>query len=311
MTIPRLADGAVRERRAVVRTDAGDLMTRYLVAGPVGAPPLVLLHGDGDSAISWRWVMPALASSYRVYAPDFPGFGDSAKPAPPQTDYSPSFFARFLGAFLDALGHERAVVIGSSLGGLVAIRFALDAPERVTALGLVGSAGLGRAINPGFPSLTIPGWGELAIAWAKTPLGAEQRAWWRSVLLFANPGRVPAAWLAEQDRLARLPGFMEATVAALRAVVDPGGQRYLVLGELSRLSVPTLVAWGTDDLVFPAAQARAAVARLPRGRLALIPDCGHLPHVECPDRFVAALAPFLAEGVQPAQFVGRAVAAVG
>ncbi len=172
----RFDDGAVRERRAIVRTDSGDLMTRYLTAGPVGAPPLVLLHGDGDSAVSWRWVMPELAASYRVYAPDFPGFGDSAKPAPRGADYSPPFFARFVGAFLDALGHERAIVIGSSLGGLVAIRFALDAPGRVGALGLVDSAGLGRAINPSFPSLTLTGWGELATAWAKTPLGAEQRA---------------------------------------------------------------------------------------------------------------------------------------
>ena len=102
------------------------LPTRYLTAGE--GPPLLLLHGVGDNAFDWQWVMPALAHTYQVYSLDLPGSGGSAKPLP---DYSPAFFARFTTAFLDALGVERAAVVGNSLGGLVGLRLALSGPERV------------------------------------------------------------------------------------------------------------------------------------------------------------------------------------
>jgi pimeloyl-ACP methyl ester carboxylesterase len=127
---------AVEERRIEV----GGLPTRYLEAGT--GEPLVLLHALGESTSDWRWVLPALARTHRVYAPDLPGFGGSSKPA---ADYSPAFFERFAAGFLDALGLRRAAVVGNSLGGLVALRLALSEPARVGALVLVDSAGLGRS----------------------------------------------------------------------------------------------------------------------------------------------------------------------
>lgn len=95
--------------------------------------------------------------------------------------------------------------------------------------------------------------------------------------------------MAEQRRLARLPGFLEATLSALRAEIDLTGQREVSLDELPQLAMPTLVIWGALDGVFPPRQAPAAVERLPNGRLAVIPACGHLPHVEAPEEFVGAL----------------------
>lgn len=271
-------------------TRVDGLPVRYFAAGE--GPPLLLLHGNGDSAVSWRWVLPALARTHRVYAPDLPDFGDSGKPG---TDAPPTFFARFAARFLDTLGVTSAAVAGNSLGGLAALHLALTTPDRVTALALVDSAGLGWSLNPALAALALPGYGEWAMAWSKTPLGTVQRAWWRGAFLFANPERVPAAWLAEQDRLALLPGFLEATLAALRAVTGPGIQRDVLLARLPELTMPTLIVWGTDDRLFPVCQAHAAVTRLRQGRLALIPDCGHLPHVERPAEFVAALRAFLLE----------------
>ncbi len=270
------------------KIDVEGLPIRYLAAGE--GPPLVLLHALGESALDWRWVLPDLASNHHVYAPDLPGFGDSAKPA---ADYSPAFFARFAGAFLDALEVEHAAVAGNSLGGLAALRLALSEPSRVTALVLVDSAGLGREVNPALRLPALPGHGELAVFWGKTPPGAAGRAWLRVPLLFARPERVPPEWLQEQHRLAQLPGFLEAVVAALRAQIDIGGQREVLLDRLPRLQMPTLIVWGASDRVFPKSQAREAVARLEQGSLELIPDCGHLPHVERPDLFVAALDRFL------------------
>ncbi|MDQ5818677.1 MAG: alpha/beta fold hydrolase [Actinomycetota bacterium] len=265
------------------------LPIRYLSAGE--GPPLVLLHGAGDNSLDWRWVLPALARKHRVYAPDLPGSPDSARPA---ADYSPAFFERFVAAFVDALGIGRATFVGNSLGGLIALRLALSEPARVTALVLVDNAGLGRAVNPAFRSVNVPGPFEAAIPFWRTPVGAYQRAWGRTALLFAHPpGGVPREWLAEQCRLALWPGYLEAHLAALRALVSLLGQREVLLDRLPLLEVPTLVVWGARDRVFPESQARDAVAHLPEGSLAVIPDCGHMPHVECPDRFLAALGEFL------------------
>ena len=269
--------------------EVGGLPIRYLAGGE--GPPLVLLHGAGDNSLDWRWVLPALTATHRVYAPDLPGSPDSARPA---ADYSPAFFERFVASFLDALGIGRATFVGNSLGGLVAFRLALSEPTRVGALVLVDSAGLGPEVNPAFTSVKVPGPFEAAMPFWRTPVGAYQRAWGRTALLFAHPpGSVPREWLAEQRRLAQSPGYLEAHLSVLRALVGPFGQREVLVDRLGLLETPTLVVWGERDRVFPERQAREAVARLREGSLALIPNCGHMPHVECPDSFLAALDGFL------------------
>jgi pimeloyl-ACP methyl ester carboxylesterase len=133
----------------------------------------VLLHGAGDNSLDWRWVIPDLAATHRVYAPDLPGSPDSARPA---AAYSPAFFERFAVGFLDALGIGRATLVGNSLGGLVALRLALSEPARVTALVLADSAGLGSAVHPAFTSVNVPLLGEAAIPFWRTSVGAYQRA---------------------------------------------------------------------------------------------------------------------------------------
>ena len=230
------------------------LPIRYLAAGE--GPPLVLLHGAGDNSLDWRWVLPALARKHRVYAPDLPGSPDSARPA---ADYSPAFFERFVAAFVDALGIGPATFVGNSLGGLIALRLALSEPARVRALVLVDGAGLGSAVNPLFTSVNVPLLGEAAIPFWRTPVGAYQRAWGRTALLFAHsPKSVPREWLAEQCRLARSPGYLEAHLTALRALVGPFGQREVMVDRLGLLETPTLVVWGTRDRVFPESHARGA-----------------------------------------------------
>jgi pimeloyl-ACP methyl ester carboxylesterase len=237
------------------------LPIRYLTAGE--GPPMVLLHGAGDNALDWQWIMLTLAATHQVYAPDLPGSPDSARPA---ADYSPAFFERFVAAFVDALDIGRATFVGNSLGGLLALRLALSEPARVDALVLVDSAGLGRAVNPAFTSVNVPLLGEAAIPFWRTAVGAYQRAWGRTALLFAHPpGSVPREWLAEQCRLARSPGYLEAHLTALRTLVSPLGQREVLVNRLGLLEMPTLVVWGERDRVFPRSQAKRAVARLREG----------------------------------------------
>src|SRR5215207_7739594 len=275
----------VRERE--IRVEG--VRTRFLTAG--AGVPLVLLHGVGDNALDWRWAIPDLARDHVVYAPDLPGSGGSAKPE--AGGYSPASFERFVGSFLGTLGVERAAVVGNSLGGLAGLRFALSEPERVTALGLVASAGLGRKVSPALRSLSLPGYGGIAVAWGRRRPGAAQRALGRSALLFAHPWRVPQEWLKEQYRLARLPGFLKAQLATVRAQVGIRGQREVLLDRLPDLQTPTLVVWGERDRVLPPSQAHEAITRLPNGSLEHIPKCGHLPQVEYPERFASSLARFL------------------
>ncbi len=272
--------------------DIDGLRIHYLTAGE--GRPMVLLHALSESALDWSWVLPVLARTHHVYAPDLPGFGDSDKP---DVDYTPDFFTRFIANFLNTLGIERTVMIGNSLGGLAALRLALSAPSRVAALILVDSSGLGREIHPSLSSLTLPGYGDLAAAWGQTSIGARQRVWLRTMLLFARPWLAPSEWVREQIRLAQVPGFLDATLAALRAQVSLRGQREVLLDQLPRLTMPTLLIWGTDDRVVPVSQAQDAVTRLQHGQLVLISKSGHLPQVERPGRFVTTLNQFLTEEV--------------
>jgi 4,5:9,10-diseco-3-hydroxy-5,9,17-trioxoandrosta-1(10),2-diene-4-oate hydrolase len=271
-------------------TVVGGFPIRYLAAG--SGPPLVLVHGDGESAATWQWVLPAFGRTHRVLAPDLPG--RSAKPEP-AARYTPEFFAGFLGAFLDALGVDQAPLVGNSLGGLAVLHLALRTPHRAESVVLVSSSGLGRDVTPAQRLLTLPVYGDAQAAWATTPLGRAQRILSRAPLLFARPDRAPLGWVREQYRLASLPRFLESTLGSLRELMDLGGQREreVVLDRLPTLHLPALVVWGERDRVVPVSQAREAVARLAQGQLVVIPDCGHQPQVECPRHFAEAVDGFL------------------
>ncbi len=249
----------------------------------------MLLHGVGTSSGEWSWVLPALARNHLVYAVDLPGYDGSYEPP----DYSPAFTASFVNSFLEAVGVESAVVVGNSFGGLVALHLALSEPARVSALVLSDSAGLGQAVNPTLVALSSLGGGELARALAKTPPGAAQRAFRRALLMFARPWQIPLKWIKDQYKLAQLPNFTEATLATLRSTVGPAGQREVLLDKLPRLQMPALIVWGIEDRVLPYWQAQDALTRLKKVSLELIANCGHLPHVEQPERFVSILDGFL------------------
>lgn len=153
----------------------------------------------------------------------------------------------------------------------------------------------------GPPLLLLHGDGENASDWQRV---LSQRATTHSVFAPNLPGfdgdykptkmsHVPQAWIAEQYRLAQTPGCLQTALAALRAVLDLGGQREVLLHQLPELQMPTCIIWGEQDRVVPISQAQEGAALLKHGLLVSITECGHLPHVEQPDRFAIALSRFL------------------
>ena len=152
---------------------------------------------------------------------------------------------------------------------------------------------------------TLPVIGELAVMISRIPGGAVGRTSMSTAMLFAQPWRIPAEFITEHHDLGRRPGQLENSTAMARALFGPNGQRQILLEHLPTLTVPTLVIWGGCDYVLPAHQAQTAVNLLPNGRLSLFADCGHLPHVEQPDRFAAVVADWLTEHSDRADIPAR------
>ncbi len=261
-------------------------------AGAAVRSVLVLVHGDGDTARDWRWIAPALAEAgHRVLAPSLPGHGAST-PAP---SYLMPDLAGWLGRFLDVLGVDSAAVGGNSIGGLIPVHLALQQPQRVQRLLLIGgSAGFGRAVNPLLAAEAAPGGGEAAIGMTLLPGGAPLRALLRSTTLFAQPWRVPPDWWRDQIRWGATLGMLEASVGCKRAVLNATGQHHVVLDRLRELTLPALLLWGLLDKVVPVLHGRSAARQLPQARLHVLPTSGHVPHVENPQAVLRPLLRFLA-----------------
>ncbi len=270
----------------------------YLEAGD--GPLLLLVHGMAGTARNWDPVIEPLALRNTVVAADFPGHGDSE---PGGGDYSLGSLASGLRDLMIALGHERATLVGHSLGGGVALQFAYQFPEMVERLVLVSSGGLGPEVGAVLRAAALPG-AELFIRATAAP-GAVAGGWLSGALGkvglrpnidLAEVGRAYAA-LADADR-------RKAFLSTLHAVVGTDGQRIAALDRLYLAeTLPTLIVWGERDPIIPVAHGRAAHAQLPGSRLEVFPDAGHIPQLESPGRFAAVLQRFLDE-TDPAEFDG-------
>ncbi len=261
----------------------------YRSAG--SGPVIVLVHGMAGSSATWRHVLPALAERYTVVAPDLIGHGSSDKP---RGDYSLGNFASGVRDLLLALGHERATLVGQSLGGGVVMQFAYQFPERCERLVLVSSGGLGDDVNWLLRALTLPG-AEYVLPLACTnwvhDAGVKVNDWLSHVGLHAGAHLVEM-WESFGSLVD--PGTRTAFVHTLRSVVDAGGQRVSASDRLYLASeVPTMIVWGDRDHIIPVDQGHAAHAALPGSRLEIFEGSGHFPHCEQPDRFAHVLRDFM------------------
>ncbi len=273
----------------------GHLVT-YAEAG--SGPVLLLIHGMGGTFENWVSVIEPLAASHTVIAPDLPGHGRSA---PGGGDYSLGALATVLRDLLLTLGHDRATLVGHSLGGGIAMQFAHQFPEIVERLVLVSSGGLGSEVSLVLRAAALPG-ADLFIA---ATAGAGSRVGSALGRGLAAVGLRPSADVAEVARgYASLsdPERRRAFLATLRSVVGTHGQRVdaedrLYLAE----SLPVLIVWGERDPIIPASHGRHAHEAMTGSRLVVFDGVGHLPQLEAPGRFIATLDRFLAE-TEPSRF---------
>jgi pimeloyl-ACP methyl ester carboxylesterase len=268
----------------------------YMEAGE--GPVLLLIHGIAGYCENWRETIEPLARHHTVIAPDLPGHGASEAGG---GDYSIGALASGLRDLLLALGHERATLVGHSLGGGVAMQLAYQFPEMIERLVLVSSGGLGPEVSPVLRAAALPG----ADLFISITAGAGQRV---GSVLGRGLGAIglrPNADFAEVARgYASLedPDRRAAFLDTLRAVVGTGGQRVhagdrLYLAE----AVPVLIVWGARDSIIPVRHGEDAHRAIPGSRLEVFEDVGHMPQLEAPGRFIAVLERFLRE-TEPAEF---------
>ena len=294
-----MAGKVARLRAAETRHRTVDVHGRsvsFIEAG--SGPVLLLVHGMAGTCDNWESVIEPLAMKHTVIAPDFPGHGASA---PGGGDYSLGGLAGGLRDLLLTLGHERATLVGHSLGGGVAMQFTYQFPEMVERLVLVSSGGLGPDVSPVLRAAALPG----ADLFISATVGVGTRV---GSVLGRGLGAIglrPSADVAEVARgYATLsdPERRKAFLATLRSVVGTEGQR---VGALDRLylaeALPLLIVWGENDPIIPVEHARETHAQLPSSQLEVFEDTGHVPQLERPGRFIAVLERFLAES-KPAEF---------
>lgn len=284
---------------ALIESRAIDIDGDRVVYRTAGTGPLLLLvHGMAGSWETWRHVMPALAERFTVLAPDLRGQGDSDKP---RGDYSLGAHANTLRDLLDALGHERASIVGQSLGGGVAMQFAYQFPERCERLVLVDSGGLGREITFYLRLLTVPGFESIFPVFCTPRLrnaGTRVASWLARAGVRSTPAR-QEIWrsYASLADVANRRAFFRS----LHEVVDFGGQAVSAQSRLWRTAqLPTLIVWGSRDPFIPVSHAFAAHEAIPGSRLEIFEGVGHYPHCEAPERFVEVLVDFIAS-TEPAR----------
>ena len=276
------------------------LRLHYHDSGPAAVPseaatnqqlPVVLLHGGGPGATAWSNFarnVAALSSSFPVIAPDQPGFGRSDKPIE-----HPQYFTYASGALaglLDAIGVDRVHLVGNSLGGGTAVRFALRYPDRVGRMVLMAPGGLGLNVFAPDPTEGVKRLG--AFAAPPGPTREKLAAFLRT--LVHDRRLITDELVEERFAAASSPESLRATAAMGASFLGEDYEDGMLWREAHRLRHPTLLVWGREDRVNPLDGALVALKLLRNAQLHVFGGCGHWAQLEKSDEFNRLAADFLA-----------------
>lgn len=276
-TVPAIAERGIVVQGMRIATAMSDAPRALLARAP-----LVVLPAAGHTWEDYRPILEQFAPERRVFSLDWPGFGASARPAPADFAYSAERYTEILTDWLNALGIARAVLLGNSVGGAAALRYAVAQPQRVAGLVLVSPGGF-----------TPPG---LTRTLACRVLGSPRivrRVEPSFVSFYLGPTTEATRAVVERHRSARATGDYAASIAAYaalwRSFDAPAAD---LTGLAAQVRAPAIVVRGALDPVISAADTQRAVAAIgERGALEVVlPEAGHLPFLQQPGRFFQAVA---------------------
>jgi len=274
---------------------AGDVSLHYHEAGSPtdlgGGLPLVMLHGGGPGASAWSnfgRCLERFAADFRVLLVDQPGFGGSDKP--PIEGHFFTYAADKLAAFLDELGLERVHLLGNSLGGGTATRFALNHPKRVGRLILMGPGGLQQSLFSPDPTEGI----KRLYEFGGDPTRERMRAFISTMV--HNQDLVTDELVDERLASATAPGSREAMASMGASFMQPETfEEGFLWRDAYKIRQHTLLTWGREDRVNPVDGAFLGLKLIPRAQLHIFPNCGHWAQIEAADDFHAVSRAFLAQ----------------
>ena len=247
------------------------LDVNYYTAGQ--GEPLVVLHGGSGDARTWGHNIEVLSEKYTVYAPDLPGYGASQ---PLDGDYFIPELAGFVNGFSDNLGIDRFHLVGHSLGGGVALNYALEFPHKIKKLVLVSSLCLGREIALWVRLLSVPA--------LLRSLGTLTVAVLRSI-----------KWLIKMfmEQVEFIMPLSPASMIIGGSITTIKEQTLVLANRLSEIVMPTLLVWGAKDPIVPVRHAYAAVQVIPDCQLKVFENRGHNVHRDELQQFSSILSGFL------------------
>jgi pimeloyl-ACP methyl ester carboxylesterase len=277
----------------VTDVDIPGATVRSLISGE-GANHVSCVHGLGSNKASFFETVSSLAPDHTVHAIDLPGFGGSSKSA--RASYDAPYFARAVLGYMDAIGLDRAHLVGNSMGGRIALEVAIADPDRAITVSLLSPALAFRKRRELVPLVKLV---RPELAAIPHPMReARVRAFFWG--LFARPERLdPAAADVAADEFCRTYRSRSARIAFFAALRNiyldaPDGSRGLWT-RLAELRPPALFIWGDSDRLVPVAFSRHVAEALPSARQVVFPECGHVPQVELADRTNALIRAHIAE----------------
>ena len=252
--------------------------------------PIVLIHGLNNSCLSWSRVAPLLATDRRVLMLDLPGHGQSDRP---NVGYELDWYAHVVARWLEAVGVEKADVVGHSFGGGVAQMLLLECPQRIRRLVLVAAGGLGKGVGAWLRLASLPHFVEY--------LGQPFMALGTRLALRGAREGVTRQDIAELSRLNSQAGSARAFARSVRDVIDWRGQRRNFLHRAQEVEQipPVLVLWGDRDTLIPIEQGRAFTALLEGAVFRTFEGAGHYLHNEQPEVFARTVRGFLDDPAVP------------
>lgn len=266
-------------------TRIGGVRIHYQDAGDENAPALILVHGFISSTAIWGDVLlPLAAAGFRVIALDLPGYGYSDKPADGRYTIDSQAYA--VVGLMNRLEIDEATIIGASYGGAIAATIALDYPERVTRLILIGAVTNDEPMKKLVPRIgRLPLVGDIV-----TPLFLGSR--WvlreRMKKMYRRSGRMlDEHKLAARNHLLAAANTHRAMLTTMRR-----WNANRIMNEAHLVRRPTLIMWGEADEHIPLTDGIALREEIPGARLIVFRNCGHLPQAECPEKFVEVVTQF-------------------